>query len=176
MEYIVTRADANDLPAIYQLFEEAIHFQKVNNYIGWTSYDKAYIQADVQQGLLFKLLHDGMIVCIFSICYSDPIIWREKENGDAVYLHRIVLNRAFKQVRVFKQVLAWAICHAREMQFTRIRMDTWADNEKIIGYYTSYGFNFIENYTTPVTPDLPLQHRNLKIALLEFNVPQPGRS
>ena len=176
MEYIVTQADVNDLQAIYQLFEEAIHFQKVNNYIGWTSYDKAYIQADVQQGLLFKLLHDGMIVCIFSICYSDPIIWREKENGDAVYLHRIVLNRAFKQVRVFKQVLAWAICHAREMQLTRIRMDTWADNEKIIGYYTSYGFHFIENYTTPATPDLPLQHRNLKVALLEFNVPQPGRS
>jgi hypothetical protein len=47
-------------------------------------------------------------------------------------------------------------------------MDTWAENEKIIGYYRSYGFLFVESYTTPDTQDLPLQHRNLHVALLEL--------
>ncbi|MBZ5857613.1 cupin domain-containing protein [Flavihumibacter profundi] len=166
----ITNAVVHDLPVIYQLFEEAILFQKRNQYIGWDSYDKEYIQEDVQNGLLFKMVQDNTIACIFSICYSDPLIWREKENGDAIYLHRIVLNRVYKNEKAFKTVLEWAISHAREKQVSYIRMDTWADNEKIIGYYKSYGFHFIENYTTPGTPDLPLQHRNLNVALLEFEV------
>jgi len=94
----------------------------------------------------------------------------EKEKGDALYLHRIVLNMAFRDEKAFKHVLAWAVQFAREKQLQYIRMDTWADNEKIIGYYTSYGFRLIENYTTPDTTDLPLQHRNLNIGLLELHV------
>ena len=49
-------------------------------------------------------------------------------------------------------------------------MDTWAGNEKLINYYKSYGFRFIENYTTANTEDLPEQHRNLKVALLELTI------
>jgi hypothetical protein len=47
-------------------------------------------------------------------------------------------------------------------------MDTWADNYKIIEYYKSFGFVFIENYKTPDTPELPIQNRNLNVALLEL--------
>ncbi len=171
MKFIITNATNSDLPKVYQLFEEAILFQKKRNYIGWNNYDKKYLKADIQNGLLFKIINNDDIVCIFSICYSDALIWREKEKGDAIYLHRIVLNRIFKGEKVFKKVMEWAITHARERKLKYIRMDTWADNEKIIGYYKSYDFSFIENYSTPDTEDLPVQHRNLKVALLEFKIP-----
>lgn len=170
MNFAIINALTNDLPDIYELFEEAILFQKVNNYVGWKSYDKEYITADIQNNLLYKIVSENKIMCIFSICYADPLIWREKENGNAIYLHRIVLNRVFKNERVFNRVLEWAIKHAREKQLNYIRMDTWADNEKIIEYYKSYDFRFVENYITPGTLDLPLQHRNLKVTLLEFDV------
>lgn len=52
-------------------------------------------------------------------------------------------------------------------------MDTWAENEKIIAYYKSYGFTFIENYRTAETEDLPIQHRNLHVALLEKKITNP---
>ena len=170
MDFVISPADTTDLPLIYQLFEEAILFQQTNNYTGWNSYDAAYIKEDVRKELLLKIVAENKMLCIFSICYSDPIIWRSRERGDAIYLHRIVLNRVFKNEKAFKKVLEWAIGHARERQLQYIRMDTWAENDKIIRYYTSYGFRFIENYTTPGTTDLPLQHRNLKVALLEFQV------
>ena len=79
MNETITNASAGDLEVIYQLFEEAILFQKKNHYVGWNSYDREFIQSDIRDGLLFKMVNEnGDIVCIFSICYSDALIWREK--------------------------------------------------------------------------------------------------
>lgn len=164
----VVNATPGDFPFIYLLFEQAIAFQKAHQYVGWSSYDKDFIKADVERGLLFKILKADTIICIFSVCFSDPLIWRDKEKGNALYLHRIVVNQAYRGQNTFKEVLNWAIQFAASQQLQYIRMDTWWDNAKIIGYYTGFGFRFVENYTTPSTNELPVQHRNLKVALLEY--------
>ncbi len=170
MEPIIVNATQDDFEEICHLFEAAILFIKEKNYIGWTSYDKAFIQSDIQQGLLYKLMAGGDMVGIFSICYSDALIWRAKEKGDAIYLHRIVLNRLFKGEKIIPKVLEWTVQLAQGLGLQYIRMDTWAANHKIIAYYKSYGFTFIENYTTPGTDNLPIQHRNLTVALLELGI------
>lgn len=174
MKYFITNASANDLEEIYQLFEQAIAFQKANQYIGWNSYDKEFVRSDIDQQLLYKIVAGDQIACIFSTCFTDPLIWRDRERGDAIYLHRIILNQQFKGEKLFKKVLEWAVHFATGSNLQFIRMDTWAANEKIISYYQSYGFSFIENYTTPGTDDLPVQHRNLRVALLELSLETAG--
>jgi GNAT superfamily N-acetyltransferase len=159
-----------DLELIYWLFEEAIAYQRKNNYVGWNGYDKDFIKLDMENKLQFKIVKGNAILCIFSICFTDVLIWRERENGDALYLHRIVVNPAFKGQQQFKKILNWAIDFVHDNGLKYIRMDTWAANPHIIEYYKSYGFVFVKNYTTPDTPELPLQHRNLKVALLEFKL------
>jgi hypothetical protein len=114
MTYKITRAEKNDLPEIWLLFEEAIRFQKSNKYIGWTTYDKDFIRADVEEKMLLKIVADDRIACIFSICYKDGLIWREKEKGDALYLHRAVINQRFKGEKLFKRVLEWAVRFAKK--------------------------------------------------------------
>ena len=47
-------------------------------------------------------------------------------------------------------------------------MDTWADNPTIIDYYKSFGFVFLNNFVTSDTLNLPVQHRNISLALLEY--------
>lgn len=170
MNYVIENAIIDDLQEIYNLFEQAIAFQKNHNYIGWSSYDKEFIKSDIQKKLLYKIVKDDQVACIFSVCFNDDLIWREREKGDAFYLHRIVLNQKFKGEKLFKVVLDWAIDFAADRNLAYIRMDTWAENEKIIFYYKSYGFSFIENYTTPATDNLPQQHRNLNVALLELKL------
>jgi hypothetical protein len=170
MIYTIIQATLQDLPMIYNLFEDAMLFQKQNNYIGWKSYDKNFVLADIENKLLYKILLGNNTLCIFSICHHDELIWREKENGDAVYLHRVVLNQCYKGEKVFMLVLEWTKNFAQERKLKFIRMDTWADNEKLITYYKTYGFKVIENYTTPDSTQLPLQHRNLKVALLELKL------
>jgi len=168
--YSIENASVEDLSLIYELFEQAIAFQKANHYIGWQDYDKGFIQSDVENKLLYKIRKGKDIIGIFCICLSDVLIWREKEQGDAIYLHRIVLNQQFKGTKIFQQVFDWTVNYAKAKGLAYIRMDTWATNSKIIAYYKSYGFRFVEEYITPGTDALPVQHRNLKVALLEYTV------
>lgn len=166
----VENAIIDDLPFICSLFDQAIAFQKSNNYIGWNNYDVNYIRLDIENKLLFKIVQQQDIICVFSVCYSDPLIWREKENGDAIYLHRIISNRKFPGSAAFEKVFNWALQTAREKGLQNIRMDTWADNYKIIDYYSSYGFRVIEQYRTFDSKELPVQHRNLNVTLLEYRL------
>ena len=105
---------------------------------------------------------------VFSVRYSDKLIWRELDEGNSIYLHRIVVNPEFKGRKLFGAVLNWAIDHVKQKGLHSIRMDTWADNPTIINYYKTFGFRFVENYTTPDNPELPVHNRKLSMTLLEY--------
>jgi hypothetical protein len=64
----------------------------------------------------------------------------------------------------------WCKQYALQSHLKLVRMDTWADNKKLIDYYKSFGFEFIENYKTPDSPELLFQNRNLCVALLEMKL------
>lgn len=161
-----------DLPDILRLFEQAMAMQGLDGYKVWQSIDKTALEKDIENRLQYKIVKGGDILCIFSIQHSDPFIWREKDRNDAIYLHRIVTNPDFKGQKQFQKVLDWAQRFARANKLKFVRMDTWADNAKIIAYYTSFGFAFIENYQTTDAPELPVQNRNLNVALLELELDQ----
>lgn len=167
---IVEPAVAGDLPLVYWLFEKAIAYQKESGFIGWQTYDKDYLKGDVEKKLLYKVGKGLDLVCIFCVCYTDALIWRQKEKGDAVYLHRVVVHPEHRGGRHFEKVLFWAAAHTRQQKRKYVRIDTWANNAKLIQYYAGYGFQFLEDYTTPDDPKLPDQHRNLKVALLQYTV------
>ena len=146
---------------------------KKNDYKVWTSIDTAALEKDIDKLLQYKIVSGNTILCIFSIQHSDPFIWRDKDQADAVYLHRIVVHPDFKGQRQFEKVLNWAREFALQNHLRFIRMDTWADNSKIINYYKSFGFQFIENFKTGNAQELPIQNRNLDVALLEMEIRQP---
>lgn len=160
----------SDITTIHRLLDEAIEFQRRRQYVGWDGYDEEFIARDVSNGNVFKVTMKEETVAVFSVYDSDKLIWRERDKGNALYLHRIVLDQRFTGLKVFKEILAWSVARATERKLSFVRMDTWANNEKLINYYQSYGFQFIENYTTPDTLELPLQHRNLNLALLQFAI------
>ena len=169
-KYEIFNTESNDLKFIYTMFEEAIDYIKRNNYVGWTTYEKQYLIKDLKNKLQFKVISDKDILAVFSIAFIDALIWREMENGDAIYLHRIVVNPKFKGQKQFEKILNWVRKIATEKELKYIRLDTWADNPNIIEYYKSFGFIYLKNYTTPNTKELPKQHRNLKLALLEMKL------
>ena len=166
----VTNTQLSDLPFIYWLFDEAIAYQQRNNYPVWPDYDKAVLKRDIENQRQFKVMIGDTLVGIFSICYTDKIVWRERDNGQAVYLHRIVVNPQQKGKKLFGNVLAWARQHAEEKGLTHIRMDTWADNPTIIAYYQRFGFRIVDYYTTPDSEALPVQQRGNDIVLLEYKI------
>lgn len=164
----IQNTTVDDFEFICQLFDEAILYQKNKGFPVWNGYDKNVLKADAKNKLQFKIVEDDTILCVFSIGLNDRIIWREKEKEDAIYLHRIVVNPKYKGQKQFEKILSWAKEFGKHKNLKYVRMDTWGDNQSILNYYQSYGFKFIENYTTPTTENLPIQHRNLYLALLEY--------
>ena len=160
----------DDLSFIYWLFEEAISYQKRNGYTAWKGYDKDALRSEIADRLQYKVLNGADILGIFSISYSDPGTWGEWDTGSAVFLHRTITNPGFKGQRTFEKIRDWAIQFAKEKKLDFIRMDTWADNQKIIDFYRSHGFYIVTTRTTSNDPGLPQQNRNLDVTLLEMKV------
>ena len=155
---------------ILWLFEQAMNLQGKNGYKVWNNLDKIALEKDIENGLQYKIVSNEDIICVFSIQYNDPFIWRERDKNDAIYLHRIVVHPDFKGQRQFEKVLNWAKEFAKQNNQKFVRMDTWAENSKIIDYYKSFGFEFIAYYKTGNESELPVQNRNLDVALLEMTL------
>ncbi len=166
--YKILHTEVSDLPQIFSFFDESIRYQEAKGYPAWKNYDRSAILRDIENKSQYKIVADGIIAMVFSVCYTDKLIWRDRESGDALYLHRIVVNPAFKGKKLFGEILQWSITHAKAKALSRVRMDTWAVNTNIIEYYKGFGFRFIENYTTPDSPELPVHNRGLQLALMEY--------
>jgi ribosomal protein S18 acetylase RimI-like enzyme len=164
----IAHTTRNDMGVVDFLFAEAMGLQGKNGYKVWKAIDRDSILKDIEQKCQYKVQLGAGIVCIFSVLHADPLIWRDRDQGNAVYLHRIVAHPNFKGLRLFENILAWTRQYAKKKNIQFIRMDTLADNKKMIAYYQTYGFEIIEYYTTPNTPQLPIQNRNLEVALLEL--------
>jgi ribosomal protein S18 acetylase RimI-like enzyme len=170
MELKIQNTTHHDLHSINSLFEHAMEYQKKNNYPVWRGYDKGALIRDINSKQQYKMVFDNQIALIFSVLYSDPVIWRHHEKGNAVYLHRIAVHPDFKGQKLFGKVLQWALQDTASRKLCYIRMDTWGENRKLIEYYKGFGFRFVENFTTPDNMALPKQNRNLYLALLEMPV------
>src|SRR5690606_27841614 len=121
----IVNTTKDDFSVILWFFEQAQKLQGKNGYRVWHHIDKAHLQNDIENNLQYKILKGNHILCFFSIQYSDPYIWRNRDNNDAIYLHRIVSHPDFRGEKQFEKVLNWAIRHARKNHRKFVRMDTW---------------------------------------------------
>lgn len=131
-----------DIDFTFKLFDSAIEYQKKNGYELWPQFDKHFIEIEIAEKRHWKILYNGTIVCVFSVQYSDPIIWAER-NEPSVYLHRIAINPIFKGNGIMKIIKEWSIDHANKFGKKYVRMDTWGQNENLRKYYINCGFNYI---------------------------------
>lgn len=165
--YEVRNTEMSDLGLIFELFEQSINYQEKKGYPVWRNYDRNTIIKDLENKNQYKVIIGSSIAIVFSVGYADKIIWRHHDQGDALYLHRIVVNPTLKGQKLIGKIVDWAIHHCNEKGLKSIRMDTWANNPTLIEYYKTFGFTVIENYTTPDSIELPVHNRNLAITLLE---------
>lgn len=164
----ILHTEMSDLEEIFQFFERSIQYQEKKGYPVWKNYDKQAIIKDIEDKNQYKVVVDSTTSIVFSVRYTDKVIWRALDTGDSIYLHRIVVNPECKGQKQFGIILKWAIEHSKQKGLSSIRMDTWADNPTIINYYKSFGFRYIENYTTPDSEELPVHNRNLALTLFEY--------
>ncbi len=170
VQFHIENTIPSDLPGIYHFFERSITYQEARGYPVWWNYDKQAIIKDIADRNQYKIVVASTMAMVFSVCYKDALIWRDRDIGNSLYLHRIVVNPDFKGQRLFGVILKWSIAHCLQKGLKNVRMDTWAENLTIIEYYKGFGFKTVENYVTPDTVELPVHNRRLALTLLEYSV------
>lgn len=120
----IINTSQNDLDFVFCLFKQAIQRNGKNGYKVWNGIDKAGLENDIENKLQYKIIKGQYILGIFSVQYNDPFIWRDKEQNNAIYLHRIVVNPIFKGQRLVEKILQWVKQLARAKGLTYVRMDT----------------------------------------------------
>lgn len=170
-EFKVIKTTDKDLALVLELFEKVNKQKDKEGYILWgDNMDKSVIENDIDTGCHYKIVKNQDVLCVFAVHYHDPLIWREKDHNDAIYLHRIVVNTDFKGQKQFAKVLDWAIDNALKSNIRYIRMDTWAANKQLADYYVSFGFEIVNYYRTPNDIQIPVQYRDLDVVLFQMEV------
>src|SRR5215207_4415168 len=166
----IVNATHEDLTTVLDLYDKAIAFQKTVFDKTWLGFDTEMIANEIAARRLWKIIEQDSIACIFSITYSDPVLWAESSRDRAMYIHRIVTNPDFRGRGYVRVITSWAIVHAKANQLRFVRMDTWGDNQKLIDYYQACGFNFLGLVSPPESPTLPAHYRGISLSLFEIDL------
>ncbi|MBK8561985.1 MAG: GNAT family N-acetyltransferase [Saprospiraceae bacterium] len=165
----ITTSTPADIGLIFGLYDAAIEFQKQVFNKHWKGFDTGLVEREIAENRQWKIMVEGQVACIFAITFEDKSIWKEKDQGDAIYIHRIVTNPEFRGRRFVPVITEWAKEYAKSQGLSFVRMDTWGDNQKLIDYYQSCGFKFLE-IITPEQVGLPKHYNGITLSLFEIKI------
>lgn len=167
---LIANSSIEDLKIIFELFDSAIAYQKRKGYELWPQFSRELIETEIKEKRHWKIMDGDTIVCIFSVMYNDPVIWVEKDKNDAIYLHRITTNPAFKGKNMMGLIKEWATDHAKQNNKVYLRMDTWGNNEILRNYYINCGFNYIGQQHLQKVEGLPDHYGGSLLSLFENKI------
>ncbi|MFW0716542.1 GNAT family N-acetyltransferase [Pedobacter sp. N23S346] len=171
MQLQVINSQQADFDIIFKFYDMAIAHQKKVFNKHWQGFSRELVETEIAENRQYKILVDGEVACVFAVTFNDQLIWGDRDN-DAIYIHRIVTHPDFRGLSFVKQIVTWAKKYAAENQLKFVRMDTWADNEKLLAYYTSCGFDYVGVATMEKTEGLPKHYEGISLSLFEIKVEQ----
>ena len=138
----IRQAHAGDVAAVERMVREAAAWVDALGVVMWEDgeLDPGRIAAEVTSGQFFLAEIDGEPAGVIRFQLEDARFWPDRPAGEAAFVHRLVVRRAFKGHGVSHALLEWAVAHARAHGRARLRLDCDADRPKLRALYESCGF------------------------------------
>ena len=159
-----------DIDRLFELYDAATLYQKTVGGLAWKGFDREPVLKEIEAGDQWKIMIDGQIAAVFLIAWSDPLIWKEKDQEDAIYIHRIAIDPLFRGQHFVKHIITWSKAYALEHGRSFLRMDTGAGNERLNNYYISCGFSYLGIVPIGDAGDLPAHYHNRSFSLFEMAI------
>lgn len=144
-----------DVPVILSLYEAARNLQTQRKAVVWPLFDRSFIEKEIKEDRQWKLVSRDRIACNWAITFNDKEIWGERDQDNAIYIHRICTRPDLYGNRYIDALVAWARAYARQLGKRFVRLDTLGNNTKLIEHYTSAGFEFLGIFRLEDTTNLP---------------------
>lgn len=104
-----------------------------------SSFQLRDIEEKIERSEVVALQFDGQLAASMYIEGSDETFWPEAVLGEALYLHKIVVDRRFARQGFSRMLLDWAAAQAKSSGRGFLRLDC-APREKLVQVYTRAGF------------------------------------
>ncbi|NLR61784.1 GNAT family N-acetyltransferase [Chitinophaga polysaccharea] len=166
----ITNSTPEDISLIFSLYDAGTLLQKKVAQKQWLGFEPSLIEKEINEKRLWKIVEADQLVCVFSIAFNDPAIWKEKDSDPAIYIHRIATHPDYHGNGYVKHIVAWCREYAIQHQKQFIRMDTGSGNDKLNNYYVSCGFNYLGVIATDDSPELPAHYKNGTSSLFEIQL------
>ena len=165
-------ATNDDIPIVIALYEEGSEFQKRAFGKGWQVIDTGRLETEIEERRLWKIDEPDGTACVFSVAYSDPILWRDLNADPAMYLHRIVTNPDFRGRGYVTKITNWSRAHASANGLRYVRLDTWEENGKLVDLYLSNGYRYVRTVEVTESDGAPKHYVGNRISLFEIDLRQ----
>ncbi len=169
MQIEVLNSQSTDIDIIFGFYDLAIAHQKKVFNKHWQGFSRELVQTEIAENRQYKILVNGEVACVFAVTFNDALIWGDRDH-DSIYIHRIVTHPDFRGYAFVKEIIKWARQYCLDNDLKYIRMDTWADNEKLLDYYTTCGFEYVGVVTMQKTDGLPKHYEGISLSLFEIVV------
>ncbi len=156
----------SDVDSIYKLYDAARTLQIARNMVVWPYFEKSFLEQEIRECRQWKIVIGQKMACNWVVTYSDEDIWEERDQGDAIYLHRIATHPDFRGMQLVKTIVDWAKDYAKSHQRKYVRLDTLGMNTKLIAHYTNCGFTFLGVFQLKNTQKLPIHYQKEPQCLL----------
>ena len=162
---------SSDIPEIFRLYDLATAYQREKFPENeWPDFEPDFIAKEVEESRQFKIVIDDKIACIWAITYNDAEIWEEKENNDAIYIHRIATNPEFRGNNFVKIIADWSKEFAKEKNRKFVRMDTCGNNVNLINHYKNCGFDFLGMHRLKSSENLQAHYIDADVCFFEMEI------
>lgn len=137
-------AGPDDAPVILDILNEAVHWLAAKGLDQWQWPDQFTAErtsAHINRGEVYLAYLQNVAVATLALQWSDPHIWGELD-GDAGYLHRLAVRRAYAGRGFGRELLDWASGEVAAAGKRYLRLDCDATNPGLCDYYQTLGFAY----------------------------------
>ena len=170
MEIKIVNSTLEDVSKIFQLYDDAVAYQKNRYNLHWPAFEVAMVTREISENQQWKLLINGNIACVWATTFSDPLIWGDRNNDPAVYIHRIAVSPNFRGQQLVSHIVHWALNYGKQHHKLFVRLDTVGDNKKLIAHYEKCGFTFLGLSKIADGTGLPAHYYNAMVSLFEIKI------
>ncbi|MEV6811820.1 GNAT family N-acetyltransferase [Micromonospora sp. NPDC051296] len=145
-ELRIRAATAGDVQQLLDLYEDAQQWLIGQGTDQWANNTREKMHPrfmrSIEQGECYIAENDAGLVGMVTVDeYADPEFWRpEDQPGAALYVHRMVVDRASAGRGIGGALLNWAAKVAASKGRRWLRLDAWRTNPALHGYYERQGF------------------------------------
>ncbi|MHA6528985.1 GNAT family N-acetyltransferase [Paenibacillus sp. BAC0078] len=143
--FTIIRANVERTGDVLKLLREAAGWMEGKGIRQWTpgQFNEHDIAAYFTDREVYLALDGETVAGMFTLQFSDPQYWGDRNDETCAYLHRLAVAKAFRGGGLGRQLIDYALNKARGLGNRALRLDTVAHNVKLNRYYQSLGFCYM---------------------------------